>query len=81
MKEPKPRTKFASEADEREHIIDCLCWLHAPYYHGAPGTPREIVADALKLCVKQGKLVIDLHPDGKHLRLIPSVHNPARGAA
>ena len=81
MNKPSARTKFASEADEREHVIDCLCWLHAPYYHGAPGASQEEIAGALKILLKEGKLIIDAHPDGNRVRLIPSALNQARGTA
>jgi len=68
-------------AHMNEDWLDRLCWIYAPCYHGAPGAPREAVASALKMLLKNGKLVIDVHPDGNSIRVTPSVLNPARGAA
>ena len=92
MKRPPTRTKFASEADEREYTINCVCWLYAEHHYDGvrrammaagegPGGTLEELADIIKQFVKEGRLITDIRPDGDRFRLIPSAMNEAQGTA
>jgi hypothetical protein len=79
MKQPEPRTQFASKAPEFEHFLNVLCWFYAPRYPALG--PRGEVADEIKCLLLEGRVVIDFHPDGRRLRIIPSAMNEVVGTA
>jgi hypothetical protein len=71
MKKPKPRNKFANEADEQAHILDCLCWMEAERMEEDLGIPPEQGADEIKRLILSGRIVLDMREDGEAVRLVP----------
>jgi hypothetical protein len=59
-----------------ERVLDAICQMYAAMncYPGAS-------AADFKRWVLDGRLIVDMHPDGKQVRLVPSALNPARGSA
>lgn len=79
MKRPDPRLNFKDPVEQYDHIVDCVCWMTAATYpcEGSQGQ----IADHLRRLVDAGQLIIDIHPDGDKVRLIPSIQNGAAGTA
>jgi hypothetical protein len=71
MKKPKLRLD-ASEADGARDMLDVLCWMYAERAEKALGIPPEEGADQIKQLVLSGRFLIDVHPDGERIRLIPA---------
>jgi hypothetical protein len=72
MQKPGPRDKFASEAEEREHILNCLCWIYAEQMSPDVGLSPAECADAVKQLVLSGRFVIDIDVPGDRVRLTPA---------
>jgi hypothetical protein len=69
MKKPSPRTKFASKQDERDHVLNGLCWMTAE--NGPPpGYSIGKWADVLKGAYHRGEVVIERRND--EVRLSPA---------
>jgi hypothetical protein len=88
MKKPDPHAEFASDADQREHIINCLCWHVAEQsfddmaeWHEAagygPGGTLEELADCIKEMVQNGLVRIEADKRGNHFRLVPGIAGTA----
>lgn len=80
MKEPKPRNVFLNEADERDHVINCLCWAYAvksyddlARQHKAMGWEHgtlEDLADTYKEMVRDGLLGVEFDETGDRFSLV-----------
>jgi hypothetical protein len=79
MKKPRPRTKFASEADEREDMLDCMCWCLAEKHHGGVvkahmaaglsyGTLGDLT-DGINELLLSGQFQIDFDEAGDRFRI------------
>jgi hypothetical protein len=72
VKKPKPRTRFASEADEYNHVLDCMCWLFSEDMSLELDMPHEDCADLYKRLLLEGRLIIDFDQKGDRVRLMPA---------
>jgi len=69
---PKPWPgKFASEAEEQEHVLDCLCWFFAQDMSLSLGMSQEECADYLKQDIHDGRLVIEHDKKRRRMRIVP----------
>jgi hypothetical protein len=72
MKKPKPRTKFANETDEQDHILNGVCWMVAERMSLDLGMRVEDCANFLKQKLSEGRLVIDFDEKDNRWRLMPA---------
>jgi hypothetical protein len=72
MKKPTPRTKFASDRNEAEHLLDCICWLQAENVSLDLDRPQEVCADLLKQQLLEGRLLIEFDEARDRYRMVPA---------
>ena len=72
MRRPESRDKFKSETEEREHMLDCLCWMYAERMSLDLDLPPEDCADSVKHLVLSGRIVIDFDEKRDRVRLMPA---------
>jgi hypothetical protein len=53
-----------------EHTLNCLCRHTAEHWSVEVGASIEECVDAIKRMVLDGRLILEVHPDGKRVRLI-----------
>jgi len=72
MKKPQPRAEFVSEADEQEHILNCLCWLQAERMSLDLDIPQEICAEQIKEYIQNGRLRVEFDEKRDRVRVFPT---------
>ncbi len=76
MQKPTPRNHFINEADEQEHVLNCMCWMFADRMALDLDMTQGHCADVLKEMVSEGRIIIDVAANNRvRITMAPSSAN------